>query len=298
MHSQPGIFAFGTAEHCYLELDLAPRRHATELASALAALHGTRTPLVAASAVVALRPELWSSVAPEAAPPGVRPFASVGAGEYLMPATQHDAWVWVAGATRDAVFDSTLNVIRRLDGLATVATEVTGWAYRRNRDLTGFVDGTENPSVAEAADVALVPEGAAAGSSVVLVQQWEHLSSFAALTVADQEAVIGRTKDASVELEGDAIRADSHVSRTVVEEAGTELAIYRRNTAWGGPTRHGTMFVGFCGSQHVLQVMLERMAGLPDGVRDALTRHTRPLTGAYYVAPALDALARLLTPEE
>jgi putative iron-dependent peroxidase len=298
MQPQPGIFAFGTIEHCYVELDLAPNRDPLELASGLAAFHGPDTPFVATSAVVGLRPELWASVAPDAAPPGVRSFAPIEAADFSMPATQHDAWIWIAGASRDIVFDSGLAAIRSLDGVASVATEVTGFGYQRNRDLTGFIDGTENPSAVEAPAVAVEQEGLGAGAAVLLVQQWEHLTSFATLSTKEQEGVIGRTKDKSIELEEDEMPIDSHVSRNVVEEDGEELAIYRRNTAWGGPTYHGTMFVGFCRSQHPLQIMLERMAGVPDGTRDALTRFSVPITGAYYVVPALDVLARLLPPEE
>jgi putative iron-dependent peroxidase len=241
---------------------------------------------------------LWASVAPDAAPPGVRSFAPIEAADFSMPATQHDAWIWIAGASRDIVFDGALAAIRSLDGVASVATEVTGFGYQRNRDLTGFIDGTENPSAVEAPAVAVEQEGLGAGAAVLLVQQWEHLTSFATLSTKEQEGVIGRTKDKSIELEEDEMPIDSHVSRNVVEEDGEELAIYRRNTAWGGPTYHGTMFVGFCRSQHPLQIMLERMAGVPDGTRDALTRFSVPITGAYYVVPALDALARLLPPEE
>jgi putative iron-dependent peroxidase len=295
---QPGIFALGTVEHCYVEFGLDAGRDPAQLAAALAALHGPHTPLVATNAVVALRPELWAAVAADSAPPDVRSFTPIRGGDAVMPATQHDAWVWISGASRDTVFDSALSAIRGLEGVASPATEVTGWAYRRNRDLTGFIDGTENPPAVEAPAAALVGDGPAQGASVVLVQQWEHLPTFAALSQTEQEAVIGRTLDESLELEGDDARADSHVARTVVEEGGEELAIYRRNTAWGGPTRHGTMFVGFCATQHPLQVMLERMVGVPDGVRDALTRHAVAVTGAYYVAPALEALARLLPPEE
>jgi deferrochelatase/peroxidase EfeB len=148
MHAQPGIFAFGTIEHCYVEFDLTPGRDPVELGAALAGLHGPDTPLVATSAVVGLRPELWASIAPDATPPGVRSFAPIEAGDYSMPATQQDAWIWLAGASRDSVFDSTLAAIRLLDGLASVATDVSGFGYRRNRDLTGFIDGTENPPAA------------------------------------------------------------------------------------------------------------------------------------------------------
>jgi porphyrinogen peroxidase len=294
MHPQSGVFAFGTSEHWYAEFDLLPGASPTELAAALAALDGDSTPLVASNVVIGFRPELWASIAPGDAPSGVRSFEAVEGPNYSMPATQHDAWVWCAGDARDAVFDNGAAVLRSLEGLASLATEASGWVYRRHRDLTGFIDGTENPPVAEAPGVALVEDGPGSGSSVLLVQQWEHYASWASLNEKDQEAVIGRTKPDSVQLADDVMPADSHVSRNVVEEDGEELAIFRRNTSWGDPGKHGTMFVGFCGSQHPLQVMLERMAGVPDGIRDALTRYTVPLTGAYYVVPSLDALARFL----
>lgn len=286
---QSGIFAFGTVDHCYLELDLASGGSLRELASRLARLFAKDTPLVAVSVVVGLRPELWADLHPEVAPADVRSFEPVGTGDGLMPATQHDAWVWLAGARRDAVFDSALATIRLLDGVALVAKEITGWGYQRNRDLTGFIDGTENPPAGESVAVAVAQSGVAAGSSVLLFQQWEHLPTFAALPTDAQEAVIGRTKPDSVELDAAVMPADSHVSRTVVEEDGEELAIFRRNTAWGGPTEHGTVFVGLCATQHPLQVMLERMMGIPDGVRDALTHHAVARTGAYYVVPSLES---------
>lgn len=158
-------------------------------------------------------------------------FVPVGSGDYVMPATQHDAWVWLAGAQRDQVFDSALATSRLLDGIATVEHEITGWGYRRNRDLTGFIDGTENPPAAEAPSVAVAQSGASAGSSVLLFQRWDHLPTFAALATDAQEAVIGRTKSDSTELDEAVMPADSHVSRTVVEEDGEELAFFRRNTS-------------------------------------------------------------------
>ncbi len=297
MTAQSGIFALGTVEHCYVELDLVPGRAAVDLVAVLAALSGPDTTVIGAGVTIAFRPELWSAVAPAPASPDVRSFEEVAGPEVTMPATQHDAWLWVAGGSRDAVFDSTLRILRQLDGLATVATEVTGWVYRHDRDLTGFIDGTENPSPLEAPEVAVLAEGPASGSSVVLIQKWRHLDSFAALTDEEQQRVIGRTKPDSVQLADDVMPMDSHVSRNVIEEDGEELAIYRRNTAYGGPTDHGTLFVGFCATQRPLQLMLERMVGAGDGIRDALTRHTVALTGSYYVAPSVEAL-RKFVPEE
>jgi len=135
--------------------------------------------------------------------------------------------------------------------------------------------------------------GPGAGSSIALIQQWRHDSdAFEALGVAGQEGVIGRTKADSIELDEERMPPTAHVARTVVEEDGVELEIFRRNTAYGTVTDHGTMFVAFCREQRPFELMLRRMAGIGDGVRDALTRYTTPLSGAYYVVPAVETLAR------
>jgi porphyrinogen peroxidase len=91
---------------------------------------------------------------------------------------------------------------------------------------------------------------------------------------------------------------DAHVPRTTVDDNGTELPIFRRNVSYGTVTDHGTVFVGFGADQHRLDRMLRRMAGAEDGVRDALTSYTTPLTGAYYFVPSLAGLRRFATPEE
>ncbi len=288
-HPQPGIFALGVPEHCYVEFDRRPGADAADLVGRLAALSGPETTVAGLSLVVGFRPEMWAQVGPTGPVP-VRSFQPVEGPEVTFPATQHDAWLWVAGATRDAVFDSVVRVFAALEDVADPVSEVSGWIYRHDRDLTGFIDGTENPAVLEARDVAV----AADGSSVLLYQQWRHHRSWAGLTVGQQERVIGRTRDDSTELDADTMPQDSHVSRNVVEEDGRELRIYRRNTAYGGPSDHGTVFVGFCAEQHPLQVMLERMAGVGDGIRDALTRYTTAQSGAYYVVPSVSALARFL----
>ena len=298
MHAQPGIFAVGTTEHCYLELDLDVGHAPVELVTALAGLCGPASP-VGVGVVVALRPELWSAIAPGEGPSDARSFTEIRGPQVTMPSTQHDAWVWIAGGSRDAVFDATLAVLARLGGIAIAASEITGWVYRHDRDLTGFIDGTENPSTLVAPPVAIIDAGAAAGSGVVLVQRWRHAATWEALPVDAQERVIGRTKLDSVELDESAMPADSHVARNVITEDGTELKIFRRNTAYGGPTEHGTLFVGFCRELRILELMLRSMAGVDDGVRDALTRYAEALTGGSYVAPSLESLARFVAePDE
>ena len=132
-------------------------------------------------------------------------------------------------------------------------------------------------------------EAPGAGGTVLLLQKWEHDSSaWEALSDGDQEQVIGRRKLDSVELEDKP--ADSHVASTDQDRFGK---IFRRNMPYGTVTNHGTMFVGFSAGQPPLAAMLESMAGLAGGTRDALTRYTRPLTGAYYFVPALESLRRV-----
>jgi porphyrinogen peroxidase len=297
---QSGIFALGTGSHSYLEFELEPQSDPTTMAQAIAGLGEPGMTTGGVNLVIGFRPSLWARIAPSDTPADVSDFVDdlQGADGFVMPATQRDLWVWVAGHAYSTVYDVTRETVRALTPVARLVTEVAGWTYKESRDLIGFIDGTENPTLAEAPEVALIPEGApGAGGSVLLIQQWIHdMTAFEALTVAEQEQVVGRTKPASVELD-DAVRPEtSHVSRTVVEENGAELHIFRRNSPFGTATRHGTMFIGFSCDQHRLARMLARMAGAEDGVRDALTRYTSPVTGAYYFVPSVEALRRLAPP--
>lgn len=302
MHvAQSGIFALGTGSHAYLEFDLQEPAEALALVRLIAGLGEPRRTTGGVNLVVAFRPSLWSAVAPGEAPEGVGDFdrAVIGVDGFLMPATQHDLWIWVAGHSYAMVYDVAREAIATLAPVARLATEVAGWTYKDSRDLTGFIDGTENPGLADAPEVALIPDEArGAGGSVLLVQQWLHNTiAFEALTQEEQEKVIGRTKQASVELEEEVRGPTSHVSRNVIEENGVEQHIFRRNSPFGTATRHGTMFIGFSADQHRLARMLSRMAGAEDGIRDALTLYTTPVTGAYYFVPSVEAL-RIFAPGE
>jgi putative iron-dependent peroxidase len=297
---QTGIFALGTPEHCYLELDLEPGARPVGLVRGLAGLTGPLSTTGGVNLVVGFRPELWTELAPGQAPPDAAGFTEAvdGPGGFRMPATQADAWVWVAGGDRTAVFDNARAVLAAVSGTGTVARELTGWLYRHDRDLTGFIDGTENPSLLEAPTVATVPGGPGAGSSVVLFQTWRHdTAAWESLGVHGQERAMGRTKEDSIELAPEDMPASAHVARTTVEIDGEEQRIFRRNVAYGGVTDHGTAFVGFARDQWRLAEMLRRMAGATDRVRDGLTHWLVPLTGAYYTVPAVEALARFAPAE-
>ncbi len=287
---QSGIFALGTTSHAYLELD--GHVGAEQLVRAVASLREPRTTMGGVNLVAGFRPEAWREAVPGDAPTDVTGFdrALVGADGYELPATQRDAVLWISGSAYDVVFDVSRMAIRALAGVATVAEETSSWPYHHDHDLTGFIDGTENPNLIDAPGFVLVADGKpGAGGAVLLLQKWTHdAPAWESLGDNAQELVMGRRKPDSVEL--DPKPDDSHVASTDQDRFGK---IFRRNMPYGTVTDHGTMFVGFCAEQRPLEAMLESMAGVDGGARDALTRYTTPLTGAYYFVPSNEALRKL-----
>ena len=207
---------------------------------------------------------------------------------FAMPATQHDAVLWLSGSAYDVVFDTARAAIAALAAVASVAEESSSWPYQHDRDLTGFIDGSENPSLIDAPEFAVIPGGdPGAGGTILLLQKWRHdATAWESLRVSEQEQAIGRTKDDSIELDD---KPDtSHVARTDQDRFGK---IFRRNMPYGTVTDHGTMFVGFSAKQQPLAEMLESMAGLTDGARRTDPLHAAAEWGLFFV-PAIEALRR------
>jgi putative iron-dependent peroxidase len=174
--SQAGIFALGTASHEYLEFDVLDQRFGEKLVAAISALREPRTTIGGINLVAGFRPELWSKVAPDHAPAGVHGFNTpiVGKDGFTMPAAQHDAVLWLSGSAYDVVFDVAHEAIVAMKDLASVAEETSSWPYRHDRDLTGFIDGSENPSLIDAPDAALIAEGnPGEGGTVLFVAKVE-----------------------------------------------------------------------------------------------------------------------------
>jgi porphyrinogen peroxidase len=289
---QAGIFALGTSSHAYLEFDLLDPQKSSAFAAAISAIREPRTTTGGVNFVIGFRPELWRTIVPDDAPPAVEGFNQPirGIEGFIMPATQHDALVWLSGSAYDVIFDMARSVIHDLAGLAALGEETSSWPYRHDRDLTGFIDGSENPTLLDAPADALIPEGVpGAAGSVLLLQKWKHNpAEWEALPTEKQELIMGRTKPDSIELENKP--SDSHVARTDQDEFGN---IFRRNMPYGNVENHGTVFVGFSADQKRLSKMLHSMAGLVNGTRDALTRYTQPLTGSWYFVPSVESLRGL-----
>ena len=275
---QPGIFA--DTEPLQLALEFAaPGLDAAGLAAVLGALGG--------DGVLALGARAYRRLGGEAAVADMP--ALEGAAN-----TPRDLLVWLQGPRRDRHFDTARAVERALGG--GCALEVAGFVYRDSRDLTGFVDGTANPKGAAARAAALVPEGApGAGGSHVLTQKWRHdIAAFGALPVAEQERTIGRTKADSIELAGDAMPADSHVSRVDARRGGVPQTLYRRSFPYGGLAEHGLYFLAFACEAARFELLLRRMFGAAeDGIRDRLANFSAALSGAFWFAPSVGELDRL-----
>src|SRR3989442_7741115 len=177
---QAGIFALNPASHAYLEFDVSAGRKGEDLLATISSFREPRTTMGGVNLVAGFRPELWRQAAPDDAPAELEGFNEdlVGIDGFVMPATQHDAVLWLSGSASDVIFDVARAAIADLQGLATVVEETSSWSYQHDRDLTGFIDGTENPTLIDAPDLVLVPDGnPGAGGTILLLQKWPHEAS-------------------------------------------------------------------------------------------------------------------------
>jgi porphyrinogen peroxidase len=289
--AQPGIFALGTRTHRHLELDVRSDARPEEVRRAIAALREPAVTSGGVNLVIGLGPDLLRRIAPDDVPEQLRSFPDIAGTVH----TPHDLWVWIHGTGSDVDLDSARAVTACLGEVARLASDVPGFVYHDGRDLTGFIDGTENPPAHEAPEVALIPVGdTGAGGSFALVQRWVHdLASFHRLSITDQEDVFGRTKADSIELDDDVKPPTAHIARVVIEEDGEELEIFRRSVPYGTVAEHGLVFVAFSAESRRFELMLERMFGRDDGLHDRLTEFSRPVSGAYYFVPSIEALQHL-----
>ena len=295
---QPGIFAQGTRSHYHLEFDLRPG--ATDEAIR-GALHGLREPSVTAGGcniVVGFAADLARRLVPDDVPDDAQPFPGVSGPAGSMPATPHDVWVWMHGTGEDVLLDVARAVAASLAPVATLAAEQPGFVYRDSRDLTGFIDGTENPPAEEAYDVAIVAAGHGAGGSHVIAARFVHDLDCVPRTDASTSsrtpsAVPSPTASSSTRCPTPRTSVASQI-----EEDGEELEIYRRSVPFGTVSEHGLYFIAFSADPSRYLKMLAAMYGASgDGLSDRLMSFTTPVSGAFYFAPSLDALDGILPGE-
>ncbi len=293
---QTGIFTEGSTHFYYVEYRLQPDAATPDIRqaiqSALAVEGGELS-----ETVVAFGKDAWDRVNPAWHPEGLCPFSALaGVDGCSVPSTQRDLLFWIQSHRRDVNMQVALGIHSFMRTVGTLKLDLAGFQYLDSRDLIGFIDGTANPKEEKAREAALIPEGeTGAGGSFVLSQQWVHnLPAFNSLSQSEQERVVGRTKPDSIELEGDAMPATSHVSRTDYKENGKALKIVRRSAPYGTVGEHGLYFLAFSCELYRFQVLLERMFGVSgDGVSDHLIRYSKPVTSSYWFAPARETLLQV-----
>jgi putative iron-dependent peroxidase len=243
--------------------------------------------------------QAWDALAGPPRPAGLHPFRELRAGPRHAVSTPGDLFFHIRATRMDLCFELATQIAARLGNAVTVVDEVHGFRYFDERDLLGFVDGTENPAGAALIDAAIIgPEDPAfAGGSYVIVQKYLHdMAGWNALPVEEQEQIIGRTKLADIELD-DAVRpACAHSALTSITENGSELQILRDNMPFGriAGGEFGTYFIGYARTPAVIEQMLENMfVGRPPGNYDRLLDFSTAVTGSLFFVPALPLLESL-----
>jgi len=217
---------------------------------------------------------------------GLRAFPSFTGVRFDIPSTPSAIWIWARGEDRGELFHRSRLVERTLAPAFRLEQALDAFCHDRSRDLTGYEDGTENPKGGKARKAALAAEPGLAGSSFVAVQQWEHqFERFEAMTPRSRDATFGRRRSSNEEIAG--APASAHVKRTAQESFDPEAFVVRRSMPWAEAMRAGLVFVSFGSSLDKFEAQLRRMAGLEDGITDALFKFTRPVSGAYFWCPAL-----------
>lgn len=258
---------------------------------------GFRVPDGGLACVVGLGSALWERLVGRPRPAGLHPFVELTGARHTAVATPGDLLFHIRAHRADLCFELAQRLVERMRGRAEVVDEVHGFKFFDERDLLGFVDGTENPEGVAAPAAALIgdedPEFA--GGSYVLVQRYLHdLVTWDALAVEEQERVVGRTKLNDIELPDDDKPANSHVAlNTIVDDDGEQHQILRYNMPFGrvGDGEFGTYFIGYARTPDVLEQMLRNMfIGSPPGNYDRILDFSTAMTGSLFFVPTVDFL--------
>jgi len=258
---------------------------------------GFRLPDGGLTCVAGVGSAAWDRLFAGPRPAALHPFRELAGAKYNAISTPGDLLFHIRAKHTDLCFELATQIMARLAGCVTVDDEVHGFRYFDERDLLGFVDGTENPSGQAASAAVLVgnQDAGFAGGSYVVVQRYIHdMRAWNALPTAEQEQVIGRTKLSNIELPDDVKPASSHVALTTITGAdGGQRQILRDNMPFGSPGRgeFGTYFIGYAATPIVTEQMLANMfIGNPPGNYDRILDFSTAVTGGLFFVPSADFL--------
>ncbi len=242
--------------------------------------------------IAAFGSDVWDPLFGSPRPAELHPLREFRSGNRYALATPGDILFHIRAGRMDICFELATQIMEKIGDAVEVADEVQGFRYFEDRDLIGFVDGTENPRGSLALESALVGDEDApfAGGSYVLVQKYLHdMKAWNALSTEAQERIIGRKKLSDIELDDSVKPTNAHSALTVIEENGKEVKILRDNMPFGQPGRgeFGTYFIGYCRTPRITELMLENMfVGRPPGNYDRLLDFSRAVTGGLFFAPS------------
>lgn len=204
---------------------------------------------------------------------------------FEIPSIPEALWIWIRGNDRGEIFHRCHKIEKILSSAFAVTSVVDSFQYDENRDMSGYVDGTENPVGTDAVDAAIIKssEQGLKGSSFVAVQQWLHnFDTLDHMTTQEKDNAIGRHISDNEEFDAP---KSAHVKRSAQEDFEPEAFMLRRSMPWVDGLDGGLMFVSFVHTLDAFEAIMDRMIGKDDGVVDALFKFTRPINGAYYWCP-------------
>ena len=244
------------------------------------------------SCVLGIGSDAWDRLFGDPRPAELHPFREFRAGSRQAIATPGDLLFHIRAKRMDLCFEMAAQIMAKLGDAVTAVDEVHGFRYFDDRDLLGFVDGTENPRGQAMVAAALIgaEDPAFAGGSYVITQKYVHdLAGWNALPTETQERIMGRTKLADIELDDSVKPTSAHNALTTISENGQEFQIVRDNMPFGkvGEGEYGTYFIGYCRTPRVTEQMIENMfIGKPPGNYDRLLDFSRAVTGTLFFAPS------------
>jgi len=248
------------------------------------------------SCVMGIGSDAWDQLFGSPRPAELHPFREFRSGPRHAIATPGDLLFHIRSKRMDLCFEMAAQIMARLGGAVTAVDEVHGFRYFDDRDLLGFVDGTENPRGAAVMEAALIgaEDPAFAGGSYVITQKYLHdLAAWNALSTEAQENILGRHKLSDIEQLDSVKKPFAHNVLTSISENGKDLEIVRDNMPFGrvGANEFGTYFIGYCRTPRVTEKMIENMfVGNPPGTYDRLLDFSRPATGTLFFVPSLTFL--------
>jgi len=258
---------------------------------------GFRDPTKHLSVIASIGSDAWDRLFAGPRPAELHPFVELSGPRHTAPATAGDLLFHIRAESLDVCFELAGRILKSMAGAVTVVDEVHGFRFFDNRDLLGFVDGTENPGGPLAVSATAIGDEDPdfAGSCYVHVQKYLHnMDSWDSLSVTEQERVIGRTKLEDIELGDDVKPSNSHIALNVItDDDGNELKIVRHNMPFGevGKGEYGTYFIGYSRTPTVTERLLRNMfLGDPPGNTDRVLDFSTAVTGGMFFSPTVDFL--------